>query len=44
MANTPGLEYTFEGLPAGAKVEVTVTGVNDAGEGHACAPVTVTVI
>ncbi len=33
MINTAGTQHTFEGLPIGATVEVTVSGVNDAGEG-----------
>ena len=42
-ANFPGLQYTYTGLPVGATVELTVSGVNDAGEGPASDPVTVTV-
>lgn len=41
--NTEGTQYTLTGLPTGATVEVTVTGVNDAGEGPASAPVSVVV-
>ena len=43
VANDPSKQFTFEGLPAGATVAVTVTGVNDAGEGLASEPVTVVV-
>jgi len=41
--NTEGTQYTIEGLPVGANVEITVTGVNDAGEGVASEPVSVAV-
>lgn len=41
--NTPGTQYTLQGLPPGASVTVTVTGVNDAGEGLPSTPVTVVV-
>ncbi len=34
LLNTPGTQQTIEGLPAGASVAFTVTGVNDAGEGQ----------
>lgn len=43
MANSPGTQYTFEGLPVGATVEITISGVNDAGEGPACDPIPVVV-
>lgn len=43
VTNTEGNQYTMEGLPAGKSVEVTVTGVNDAGEGPPSEPVSVVV-
>ena len=43
VKNTDGTQWTYEGLPVGAVVEITVTGVNDAGEGLPSAPVPVTV-
>lgn len=43
VANTPGTMETIASLPIGATVQVTVTGVNDAGEGPASAPVSVVV-
>ena len=43
LLNTQGTQQTFEGLPAGATVAFTVTGVNDAGEGAASDPVSVVV-
>ncbi len=39
VINTQGTQFTFENLPVGATVEITVTGVNDAGEGQASDPV-----
>lgn len=36
VANTEGTKYTLTGLPTGATVAITVTGVNDAGEGQPC--------
>ncbi len=41
--NTEGTQHTLEGLPAAATVEITVTGVNDAGEGQASEVVSVVV-
>lgn len=41
--NTEGTQFTFEGLPVGETVEITVTGVNDAGEGQPSEPVSVVV-
>ena len=41
VTNTEGNQFTIEGLPVGATVEITVTGVNDAGEGVASDPVSV---
>lgn len=41
--NTEGTQYTFTGLPVGATVQFTVTGVNDAGEGQPSAPAPVVV-
>jgi hypothetical protein len=41
--NTEGTQYTLEGLAAGANVVITVTGVNDAGEGQPSEPVNVVV-
>lgn len=35
VTNTPGTQFTIESLPVGATVKITVTGVNDAGEGLA---------
>ena len=43
VLNTQGTQYTLEGLTVGATVEITVTGVNDAGEGQPSAPVSVVV-
>jgi hypothetical protein len=43
VTNTEGNQFTIEGLPVGATVEITVTGVNDAGEGVASDPVSVVV-
>lgn len=41
VTNTEGNQFTIEGLPVGADVDITVTGVNDAGEGPASAAVRV---
>jgi hypothetical protein len=35
VINTEGTQHTIEGLPVGADVDLTVRGVNDAGEGPA---------
>jgi len=43
VTNTEGTQYTMEGLGAGALVQITVTGVNDAGEGPASEAVSVVV-
>jgi hypothetical protein len=43
VINTQGTQHTLEGLPVGATVEITVTGVNDAGEGQASEAVSVVV-
>ena len=43
VINTQGTQHTLEGLAAGATVEITVTGVNDAGEGQPSEPVSVVV-
>ncbi len=43
VKHTDGEQFTIEDLPAGATVEITVAGVNDAGEGQPSAPVVVTV-
>ena len=43
ILNTPGTQHTLENLPAGATVQITVTGVNDAGEGLASEVVSVVV-
>lgn len=43
VINTPGTQHTLEGLTVGATVEITVTGVNDAGEGQPSNPVSVVV-
>ena len=43
VINTPGTQHTLEGLPVGATVEITVTGVNDAGEGQPSTAVQVAV-
>ena len=43
VINTQGTQHTYENLPVGATVEITVTGVNDAGEGQPSAPVSVVV-
>ena len=43
LLNDPGSQQTFQGLPVGATVEFTVTGVNDAGEGPPSEPVSVVI-
>ena len=43
LLNDKGKQQAFEGRPVGATIEITVTGVNDAGEGQASEPVTVVV-
>ncbi len=43
LLNTQGTQHTVENLPAGATVQITVTGVNDAGEGPVSEPVSVSV-
>jgi hypothetical protein len=43
VENQPGTTYVIEGMPVGATVEVTVTAVNDTGEGHASTPISVVV-
>lgn len=43
VINTEGTQHTIESLPAGATVKITVTGVNDAGEGQASEAVSVSV-
>ena len=43
VINTQGTQHTVENLPAGATVELTVAGVNDAGEGVPSDPVSVVV-
>lgn len=43
VTNTEGTQFTIESLPAGATVKITVTGVNDAGEGPASVEVSVVV-
>jgi hypothetical protein len=43
VMNTEGKQFTFETLPVGAQVEITVNGTNDAGEGPASEPIVVTV-
>lgn len=43
LINTEGTQHTAENLPAAATVQITVTGVNDAGEGQASEPVSVVV-
>jgi len=43
VINTQGTQHSLEGLPVGATVEITVTGVNDAGEGQPSEPVPVVV-
>jgi hypothetical protein len=43
VENTPGTQLVIEGLPVGATVKITVTGVNDAGEGPASDPISVVV-
>jgi hypothetical protein len=43
LLNTQGTQHTVENLPAGATVQITVTGVNKAGEGPASEPVSVVV-
>jgi hypothetical protein len=41
VINTEGTQHTIQGLPAGATVEITATGANDAGEGQVSEPVSV---
>lgn len=36
VEHTEGTQFIYEGLPLGAVVEITMSGVNDAGEGPAC--------
>ena len=43
VANSEGTQWTIEGQTVGATVKVTVTGVNDGGEGPASAAVSVVV-
>ena len=43
VINTEGTQHTMEGLAAGATVQITVSGVNDAGEGSASEAVSVVV-
>jgi hypothetical protein len=43
VENQPGTTYVIEAMPVGATVEVTMTAVNDTGEGHASAPLSVVV-
>lgn len=43
VINTEGTQHTLEGLPAGQTVQITVSGVNDGGEGPASEPVDVAV-
>ena len=43
VINTEGTQHTIEGLPVGQSVAITVTGVNDAGEGQPSEPVSVVV-
>ena len=43
LLNDPGKQHTFEGLPIGATLEFTITGVNDAGEGQPSEAVSVVV-
>jgi hypothetical protein len=42
--NTEAEELLIPGLPVGATVEFTITGVNDAGEGQPSAPVSVVIV
>lgn len=44
LLNTQGTQHTAENLPAGATVQITVTGVNDAGEGQASEAVSVVIV
>ena len=41
--NVKETQFTIQGLPTGATVQITVAGVNDAGEGPASTPVSVVV-
>ncbi|MCB1088624.1 MAG: fibronectin type III domain-containing protein [Verrucomicrobiae bacterium] len=43
VINTEGEQHTLMDLPVGATVEITVRGVNDAGEGQPCEAVSVVV-
>ena len=43
LLNDEGTQHTFEGLPVGATVLFTVTGVNEAGEGQPSTPVAVVI-
>jgi hypothetical protein len=44
ILNTQGTQHTLENLPVGATVQITVTGVNDAGEGQPSEVVSVVVL
>jgi hypothetical protein len=41
--NVSETQFTIQALPSGANVQITVAGVNDAGEGPASTPVSVVV-
>lgn len=43
VINSPDPECNIPGLPVGSTVQITATGVNDAGEGPACDPVSIVV-
>ena len=43
VQNVSETQFTIQALPSGATVQITVTGVNDAGEGPASTPVSVVV-
>ena len=43
VQNTPGTQLVIDSLPAGATVQITVTAVNDAGEGQPSAPISLVV-
>lgn len=43
VENVKETQFTIQGLPSGATVQITVAGVNDSGEGPPSTPVSVVV-
>jgi hypothetical protein len=43
VQHTEATQWTYEELPKGAAVEITISGTNDAGEGPAGDPIAVVV-